>query len=110
MDADLARHLKGIRAFERRHILKRIARQRQNASNSTLLRSLHAQLTLPINFELDTDLEPEHLWSRNQKSDQCLMIHRRPLDDDLLLLGKDILPVRDSLCKAYVQGNSTGPI
>jgi hypothetical protein len=36
------------------------------------------------------------------------MIHRRPLDDDLLLLGKDILPVRDSLCKAYVPGQFDG--
>lgn len=109
MEDDLAQHLKGIRAFERRHILKRIARQRQNASNSALLRSLQAQITLPINFELDTDLEDLSIfWSRNQKSDQCLMIHRRPLDDDLLLLGKDILPVRDSLCKTYVPGQFDG--
>jgi hypothetical protein len=94
---------KALRAFENQHILKRLSRQTSPASK--LLKNEKLKLTIPANLELDTDEDDISIyWSRNMKSDQCLMIYTRPYNTNSTMLGADILPVRDSICKAFIPG------
>jgi hypothetical protein len=98
---------KDLRRFENTHILKRLSRQK--ASPSKLLKNSNLRLTIPANLELDTDENDISIyWSRNMKSDQCLMVYKRPLEDELSLLGGDILTVRDSVCKRFIPGQFEG--
>lgn len=111
LTAQLKQHLEndlqGMRSFERSHILRRIARQK--SSRSQLMKTSGIQLTLPSSFELATDREDISIyWSRNMKSDQCIILYERPLREETTLLGGDILTVRDSVSKAFVPGQFEG--
>jgi hypothetical protein len=99
----LEEDVKALRQFENHHILGRIAKQK--APSSKLMKQAGLQMTIPANLELSTDREDISIyWSRNLKSDQCLMVYTRPLKEETTMLGGDILPVRDSVCQLYIPG------
>jgi len=107
----MAKHLKNdkqlLRKFEVKHLLPRITRQK--ALPSTFMKKNGVQLTMPASFELNTDREDISVfWSRNLRSDQCIMMYIRPLKSDADLMGADIINMRDSICKAFIPGEVDG--
>lgn len=95
--------VQALRQFENKHILGRIAKQK--SPSSQLMKQAGLKMTIPANLELSTDKEDISIyWSRNLKSDQCLMVYTRPLQQETTMLGGDILPVRDSVCQKYIPG------
>ncbi len=107
----LAKHLKEdkqlLREFEEKQLLPRITKQK--VLPSSFMKKNGLELTMPASFELNTDRDDISVfWSRNLRSDQCIMMYIRPMNGDASLMGGDIISVRDSVCKLYIPGEMEG--
>ena len=109
---EIAQHIKDhsnefITAFQtqdRELIKTRMA----NNAYETLPKSLGAmgikKMLLPKNLELSTDHDSVVVfWSRGVKTDQGLLVYRRPINEDVLP-GQDVIEARNAVCKTYIPG------
>ncbi len=96
-----------FRDSEVRHWTKKIIVKSQPLPNT--LKQHNVSMQIPPQFELE--IEQENLlvfWNKTLKSDQGILIHFAPISDDEVILGNDIIPLRDSLTELYVPGDREG--
>lgn len=78
-------------------------------SNPKVLTDHKVKMDIPNSFELDQ--ENENLlvfWNKTVKTDQGIIIHFSPLNDDNLTVGSNTIPLRDSITKLYIHGQKEG--
>lgn len=62
------------------------------------------KMLIPKNLELATDHDSVLVfWSRGMKTDQGLLVYKRPMRDDILP-GQDVVAARNAVCKIYIPG------
>lgn len=69
------------------------------------------EVSLKIPRDFDREVEEENLlvfWKKTRRSDQGLIIHFRPLTGEATALGENIIPIRDSLTRIHVPGETQG--
>lgn len=77
--------------------------------NPKVLTDHNIKMTIPKNFELDQ--EGDNLlvyWNKTVKTDQGIIIHIEPMNEDDLAVGGNIIPLRDSITKLYIHGQKEG--
>ncbi len=77
--------------------------------NPKVLTDHKVRMNIPSGFELDQ--ENENLlvfWNKTVKTDQGIIIHFSPLNDDNLTVGSNTIPLRDSITKLYIHGQKEG--
>jgi hypothetical protein len=74
-----------------------------------MLAKHNVSLNIPKAFKLDQ--ENDNLlvfWNKTFKTDQGIIVHFEPLDEDLASIGTNTIPLRDSITKRYIQGAQKG--
>tara|TARA_R110002072_G_scaffold48185_11_gene131727 strand:+ start:603 stop:1616 length:1014 start_codon:yes stop_codon:yes gene_type:complete len=77
--------------------------------NPKVLQDHGVSMDIPRSFELDQ--ENENLlvfWNKTIKTDQGIIIHFSPLNDEDLTVGSNTIPLRDSITKLYIHGQKEG--
>lgn len=78
-------------------------------TNHKVLETHNISMDIPISFEVDQENENLLvLWNKTVKTDQAIIIHFQPMDPNEYSLGRNIIPLRDSITKLYIHGQKEG--
>lgn len=74
-----------------------------------VLKDHSIRMDIPKSFEVDQENgNLLVLWSTTVKTDQGIIIHFSPLNDDDLTIGSNTISLRDSITKLYIHGEKEG--
>ncbi len=94
-------------ASERLHLMKRL--KAKPAAQSQWMREKGLEFNLIPGFKLTTDKpDASVFWNRKTRSDQCIIMYSRPLEDDSLASGQGWIEARNDIARRYVPGQLEG--
>lgn len=96
-----------IHNFEVMRLQKTLTRR--HGKNHKVLDKHHISMKIPLAFEVNHEGDDFVIyWNRTKKTDQGIIVHFKPMTDEVAGLGSDIIPMRDSITKLYVHGQTEG--
>lgn len=96
-----------LHTSEVNYLQKRLVQEVQPVPE--VLKKHNVSMKIPKGFELEHQQDNLLVfWKKALRSDQGIIIHFEPIDDDQMVIGSRIVPLRDSLTKLYVPGENEG--
>lgn len=107
IEANQAKSVDRIKSSEVQYLQRRLTKEVQPVPQ--VLKKHNVSMEIPKGFELEN--EQDNLlvfWKKALRSDQGIIIHFEPIEDDQMVIGSRIVPLRDSLTKLYIPGENEG--
>ncbi len=102
-----ARAVTTIHDSEMRYLQKRVTAKAQPVAST--LKEHNITLQIPPAFEKSVEQDDLLVyWNKTLKTQQGIIIHFEPINDNETALGARIIPLRDSLTKLHVPGDNEG--
>lgn len=77
--------------------------------NPDILEKHNVSMNIPKSFELEQRNDDLLVfWNKTIKTDQGILIHFQPLNDNIASVGTNTIPMRDSITKLYIHGQKEG--
>ena len=93
-----------LKTMERARLRRRMAPLKR-AEISPVYAKHKVRLNVPKDYDLDVEEEDLLVyWKKTNLADKGIIVHFRPYPKNEMILGQEIIPLRDSLTELYIRG------